>query len=203
METRSSSCPSPNSTAAFAPSERIDSNPDSDKSTPPLAEGPAGILPLSLRPSFFISRRSFCCKSKAHNRTPQLMSNPTPPGEMTPPLSMSVATTPPMGNPYPKWKSAIAHALPTTPGNDAVLANCPGDSSVCLLRCSGSATIIASTFIAPCFLIRCKPVPADSICSRQSSLTYLAVTGVKSRFRRRHPMGAGRLIHERASIPDN
>ena len=33
------------------------------------------------------------------NRTPHPMSKPTPPGEIAPPASASVAATPPMGNP--------------------------------------------------------------------------------------------------------
>ena len=40
--------------------------------------------------------------SREHRRTPQLMSNPTPPGDIAPPNSpafTSVATTPPIGNP--------------------------------------------------------------------------------------------------------
>ena len=123
MDAKSRSCPNPSSAAAFAPSESTASIPDSERSTPPLAEGPAGIRPFSRRPSFFISRKSFCSRSSAHNRTPQLMSNPTPPGEITPPFSTSVATTPPIGKPKPKWKSAMAQALPTIPGIAAVFAN--------------------------------------------------------------------------------
>ena len=42
------------------------------------------------------------------SRTPQLMSNPTPPGEITPSWSGSVAATPPMGKPYPQWTSGMA-----------------------------------------------------------------------------------------------
>ena len=36
--------------------------------------------------------------------TPQLMSNPTPPGDTIPFLMLNAAT-PPIGNPYPKWMS--------------------------------------------------------------------------------------------------
>jgi hypothetical protein len=42
------------------------------------------------------------------SRTPHEMSNPTPPGDTTPPRSMSVAATPPIGKPYPQCTSGIA-----------------------------------------------------------------------------------------------
>jgi len=38
-------------------------------------------------------------RSAASSRTPQEMSKPTPPGETTPPPAISVAATPPIGNP--------------------------------------------------------------------------------------------------------
>ncbi len=57
--------------------------------------------------------------------TPQLMSNPIPPGEMDP-SELSTAATPPMGKPYPQWMSGIAMELPTIPGRQATLAACWG-----------------------------------------------------------------------------
>ena len=43
------------------------------------------------------------------------MSKPTPPG-LTTPSSMSVATTPPTGRPYPWWMSGMASDAFTMPG---------------------------------------------------------------------------------------
>ncbi len=56
-------------------------------------------------------------------RTPQLMSYPTPPGEMAP-SSRSTAATPPMGNPYPQWMSGMASDHFTIPGRWATFATC-------------------------------------------------------------------------------
>ena len=73
-------------------------------SIPPFPEPPAGIRPLSRRANFSRFGMSFASMFNATARTPQLMSNPTAPGEIAPPwspYSTSVATTPPIGSPYP------------------------------------------------------------------------------------------------------
>ena len=62
-------------------------------------------------------------RSVITSRTPQLMSKPTPPGEMTP-FSASIAATPPMGKPYPQWMSGMAMLAFTMPGRVATLATC-------------------------------------------------------------------------------
>ena len=141
-------------------------------SRPPFPEPPDGILPFR-RPA---NRSRFGMSSTLHSRatirTPQLMSNPTPPGEIEPPCSpqlTSVARTPPIGNPYPKCQSAIAQASPTTPGIDAILTSCDIErSSLLLARCAESATIIASTFIDACWRMRISPSPSTSRCLRHS-----------------------------------
>ena len=59
------------------------------------------------------------------NRTPQLISKPTPPGETTAFGSFtSNAATFPMANPYPECTSGNAIDRPTIPGNDATFAIC-------------------------------------------------------------------------------
>ena len=69
--------------------------------------------------AFFIS--SFL-SGVVKSRTPQLMSNPTPPGEMTP-SSRENAATPPMGNPYPQWISGMPSEYRTIPGRVATFAS--------------------------------------------------------------------------------
>ena len=54
---------------------------------------------------------------------PQLISNPTPPGERTPSLT-SNAATPPMGKPYPVCTSGIASDHFWIPGSVATFATC-------------------------------------------------------------------------------
>ena len=65
----------------------------------------------------------------ASRRTPQEISNPTPPGETTPPAAGSVAATPPIGNPYPRCRSGIAYDAVTMPGKVATLATCSSERS--------------------------------------------------------------------------
>ena len=71
------------------------------------------------------------------------MSNPTPPGDTTPPASTSVAATPPMGNPYPQCTSGMAYDAPTMPGNVATFATC---SSVRSPATSGNSSADANTW---------------------------------------------------------
>ena len=73
--------------------------------------------------SRFLPARSASVRGVVINRTPQLMSNPTPPGDMTPSV-MSNAATPPMGNPYPQWISGMASEFFTIPGRVATFASC-------------------------------------------------------------------------------
>ena len=57
----------------------------------------------------------------------------------------------------------IAHASPTTPGIDAMFTSCDIErSSLLFAKCSGLDTIMASTFIEPCFRIRISPSPSTS-----------------------------------------
>ena len=144
-----------------------------------MPDSPAGILALSRLPNsllplpdFFLVRcfRSSIPRSIEQSLTPQLISNPTPPGEITPSFSMSVATTPPIGKPNPWWKSAIPHASPTIPGRDAVLVNCSSDLSSLLPTCLLSETITASTSISPRFLILIRESPSSSRNRAQSSI---------------------------------
>ncbi len=144
----------------------------SESVTPPLDEAPAGTSLCNLSIISLMSESSAISPVES-SLTPQLISKPTPPGDIAPPCSpysTDVATTPPMGNPYPKCQSAIAHASPTMPGNSAVFTSCCGVLSS-KLPCSifGSATIIASANILPCFLILTLPGPATSVWSDQES----------------------------------
>ena len=60
--------------------------------------------------------------SEASKRTPQLMSYPTPPGEMMPSCARNAAT-PPTGKPYPSWASGMAWAVPAMPGRVETLTS--------------------------------------------------------------------------------
>ena len=51
------------------------------------------------------------------------MSNPIPPGDITP-FSRSNAATPPIGKPYPQCASAMAYAYFTIPGSIATFVTC-------------------------------------------------------------------------------
>ena len=154
------------STIALLPREIISSSSRRLISNPPLPEPPEGILPFSLPANLSRFGMSSTLHSSATILTPQLMSKPTPPGEIEPPSSpqlTSVARTPPIGKPYPKCQSAIAHASPTTPGIDAMFTSCDIErSSLLFAKCSGLDTIMASTFIEPCFRIRISPSPSTS-----------------------------------------
>ena len=89
------------SIAALAPSERTEAIVVSSSCTPPLLVAPAGIS-LARAPTRDFGSMSEISTFSEHNRTPQLMSKPTPPGEIAPPNSpalTSVATTPPIGKP--------------------------------------------------------------------------------------------------------
>ena len=176
---RSSSCPRPISAAAFAPSDRISSSSFELRLWPLFPDSPAGILAFSRFPNsllplpdFFLVRcfKSSIPRSIEQSLTPQLMSNPTPPGEITPPLSMSVATTPPIGKPNPWWKSAMPQASPTMPGRDAVLVSCSRDLSSLFPTWLLSETITASTSISPRFFILIRESPSSSRNRAQSSI---------------------------------
>ena len=167
MQDKSLASASPRSTAAEAPPARMESNSASPRATPPFLLAPAGIF-LESSSARCLGSISEILRSVEHNRTPQLMSNPTPPGEIEPPCSpqsTSVATTPPIGKPYPKCQSAIAHASPTIPGRLAVFTSWAGDlSSEWPDKCLSSDTSIASVSILPCFEILILPGPSDFIC---------------------------------------
>ena len=94
---------------------------------------------------------SSAARSAASRRTPQEMSKPTPPGEITPPAAMSVAATPPIGNPYPQCTSGIAYDARTMPGSSATLATCSSERSA---AGSGISARVANTTpgtrIRPC-----------------------------------------------------
>ncbi len=164
MTSRSLDSPQPMSIAPAAPLPRIESILVSFRPTPPLLEAPAGIC-LDSIPARALESISLSSISIEHRRTPQLISKPTPPGDIAPPnspASTSVATTPPIGNPYPKCQSAMAHASPTIPGIAAVLHNCSGlRSSVCTAKCSASAINNASVSIPPCFEILILPSASE------------------------------------------
>ena len=87
---------------ALLPRRIISSRSVFEMSNPPLPDPPDGILPFSLPASLSMFGISSTVHSSAIIRTPQLMSNPTPPGEIEPPCSphsTSVAKTPPIGKP--------------------------------------------------------------------------------------------------------
>mmetsp|Transcript_195 Transcript_195/g.453 ORF Transcript_195/g.453 Transcript_195/m.453 type:complete len:221 (-) Transcript_195:838-1500(-) len=94
----------------------------------PPAPTPTGMFlnkasaSLSLTPS---SPASSSVRLVRISLTPQLMSNPTPPGLIIAAgSSMSNAATFPMQNPYPECTSGIARLAPTIPGRAATLAAC-------------------------------------------------------------------------------
>ena len=94
------------------------------------------------------SRTSGHSSSDRISRTPHEMSNPTPPGDTTPPSSGSVAATPPMGNPYPQWMSGMAYEASTMPGSVATLATCStARSSTALVAISSVANTMPGTRI--------------------------------------------------------
>ena len=84
INAKSLDSPHPISMAALAPSARILSICVGSSIAPPLLVAPAGIDSANLLAKFlgFISLKS---TSNAHNLTPQLISNPTPPGDIAPP----------------------------------------------------------------------------------------------------------------------
>src|SRR5512139_734071 len=82
-------------------------------------------------------------------RTPQEISNPTPPADTTPPCSASKAATPPIGNPYPQWASGMAYAAPTIPGRLATLHSCWRTLSSMSASSASSAYNTAGTRISP------------------------------------------------------
>ena len=84
ISSRSLDSPQPISIAAFAPSESTLSISVESKITPPLLVAPAGIESANFLAND-LGLMSLYSISRAHNRTPQLMSNPTPPGEIAPP----------------------------------------------------------------------------------------------------------------------
>ena len=175
MTSRSLDSPHPISIAPAAPLHSMESIFVSSNPTPPLLDAPAGISLASI-PARAFESISLISISIEHRRTPQLISKPTPPGEMATPISpasISVATTPPIGNPYPKCQSAMAHASPTIPGIPAVLHNCSGlRSSVWTAKCSASAISNASASIPPCFEIRILPSASTLRCSRHEALMH-------------------------------
>ena len=92
----------------------------------------------------------------AGDRWPGQPHPPTPsprgrPGETTPPRSMSVAATPPIGKPYPQCTSGIAYDATTMPGSSATLTTC---SSARSAAGSGISARLANTTpgtrIRPC-----------------------------------------------------
>ena len=163
---RSSTAPSPRSATADAPSSRTFVKSCAERSTPPRPDVPEGTRPPRRRANFAGSGRSSAIMSKASMRTPQLMSKPTAPGLTAPPCSpasWSVASTPPMGNPYPKWWSAMAHTRPTAPGNDAAFTSCSGArSSPSSRACRSEPTMAASVTMRPCLAMPITPGPRGS-----------------------------------------
>jgi serine acetyltransferase len=86
----------------------------------------------------------------ASRRTPQEISNPTPPGDTTPPAAGSVAATPPIGNPYPRCRSGIAYDAVTMPGRAATWATCSRQRSAARSGISApEAYTIPGTRICP------------------------------------------------------
>src|SRR5262249_25652933 len=86
--------------------------------------------------------------SKRRRRTPQLISNPIPPGEIAP-SGKRVAATPPTGNPYPSCMSGIPRAASTIPGSVVTLTSCSRLRSRAIrANCSGSAKTRAGTRIS-------------------------------------------------------
>jgi len=98
----SSGLPYPFSTAHFTPLIMTLSRSLKVNLNFPLEPTPEGIFEKSL---FKSSSTLFCISSflkfVLSNLTPQFISYPTPPGDITP-LSTSKAATPPIGNPYPQ-----------------------------------------------------------------------------------------------------
>ncbi|OQC62312.1 MAG: hypothetical protein BWX50_01645 [Euryarchaeota archaeon ADurb.Bin009] len=121
--TRSSSMPNPRSTAHRAPFTMTSESSLFETRRVLFAPTPVGtaLKNLSIR-SRFLPARSASVRGVVIRRTPQLMSNPTPPGDMTPSV-MSNAATPPMGNPYPQWMSGMASECFTIPGRVATFAS--------------------------------------------------------------------------------
>ena len=122
---RSRATPCPCSTAKRAPpvSTRCSERRSGRRHTPSLPT-PRGIAASRWS---ITARSRGCSRSRSSSgltsrRTPHEMSNPTPPGETTPPSSMSVAATPPIGNPYPQCTSGIAKEARTIPGSVATFA---------------------------------------------------------------------------------
>ena len=66
------------------------------------------------------------------------MSNPIPPGEITP-LSARKAATPPIGNPYPQWPSGMQSDARTIPGRHATLVTCSNTPSSIRARSASEA----------------------------------------------------------------
>ncbi len=121
--TRSSGVPSPRSTVHRAPFTMISVSSLFETRMALLAPTPVGTTEKSASiSSRFLPARSASVRGVVISRTPQLMSNPTPPGDMTPSV-LSNAATPPMGNPYPQWMSGMASECFTIPGRVATFAS--------------------------------------------------------------------------------
>ena len=121
--TRSRGTPYPFSTAQRAPFIIISSTARDDIFRELFAPTPVGT---ALKSSSIRSRRPLTSlkeRGVVRSLTPQLISKPTPPGEMTP-SSRENAATPPMGNPYPQWISGMARAFFMMPGIVATFASC-------------------------------------------------------------------------------
>eukprot|EP00126_Sphaerothecum_destruens_P011085 Sdes_comp20854_c0_seq13m17664 len=117
---------SPSRNDQSIPSSKASSNCFIDREILPLVPTPTGIWSNKLwANSSLMGRISFSIKFVRINRTPQLISNPTPPGETIASGSdTSKAATFPIANPYPAWTSGSAILLPTMPGREATLAIC-------------------------------------------------------------------------------
>ncbi len=120
---RSPGMPSPRSTAHRAPSIMISVRSFPETRMLLFVPTPVGTTEKSASiNSRILPAMSASVRGVVISLTPQLMSKPTPPGDMTPSV-MSNAATPPIGNPYPQWISGMASECFTIPGRVATFAS--------------------------------------------------------------------------------
>ena len=109
---RSSSIPYPRFRANRAPCSRTLSISFIESRSSPVDPRPAGTVLKRVSASlFFFFSTSDLSTSAITERTPQLISKPTP-AIVTTPVSTSNAPTPPIGNPYPGWMSMKLFGCP-------------------------------------------------------------------------------------------
>ena len=99
--------PGPARAGSGSPRAAPDRGPPASNRSRGLAYPPDGMLRLSSWTRLSSRGATVACdRLEVSSRTPQLMSYPTPPGEMTP-SATRVAATPPTGKPYPSCMSGM------------------------------------------------------------------------------------------------